>query len=131
MDTINIFYIVLLVCASALCIALIFYLNRITKSVNTIENEVKNLSDQTKPLLVSVNSLSSKLNDIVEEAKEQVEVVKDIISEVKEHTEKILELEEKVRRGVEGPVTDVFKNLSAIGNGINTFWNTYKGKHHT
>ena len=55
-------------------------------------------------------------------------IVKNIISETKEHADKILELEEKVRKGVEGPVTDVIKNLSAVLNGINTFWNTYKGK---
>ena len=128
MDLLNIFYLVLLVCASALCIALIIYLHRVSKSITKIENEVKDIADETKPLLVSINSLSNKLNGIVEDTKSQMNIVKNIISETKEHADKILELEEKVRKGVEGPVTDVIKNLSAVLNGINTFWNTYKGK---
>ena len=131
MDLLNIFYLVLLVCASALCIALIIYLHRVSKSITKIENEVKDIADETKPLLVSINSLSNKLNGIVEDTKSQMNIVKNIISETKEHADKILELEEKVRKGVEGPVTDVIKNLSAVLNGINTFWNTYKGKHRT
>jgi uncharacterized protein YoxC len=131
MDPINILYIVLLVCASALCIALIVYLQRITRSFGSLENEIKGVADQTKPLIASINSFSEKLNGIADDAKDQVDVVKDIISDVKEHADKILELEEKVRRGIEDPVSDLIKNLSAIVNGINTFWNTYRGKHHT
>ena len=131
MEPINILNIVLLVCASLLCIALIIYLYRITKSINRIEKEVTELTDKSKPLIVSVNSFSEKLNTIADEAKGQVDVIKDVISEAKEHADKILELEEKVRRGVEEPVSDLIKNLSAIVNGINTFWNTYKGKHRT
>jgi uncharacterized protein YoxC len=131
MDPINILYIVLLVCASALCIALIVYLQRITKSFSRLENEMKEVSDQAKPLIASLNSFSEKISGIADVAKDQVNVVKDIISDVKEHADKILELEEKVRRGIEDPVSDLIKNLSAIVNGINTFWNTYKGKHHT
>jgi uncharacterized protein YoxC len=138
MELLNILYIVLLVCASILCIALIVYLNKITKSVDRLEDEVKDISDKSKPLIISVNSLTEKFNgiaddtkDIVNDAKEQFEVVKGIVSDVKEHADKILDLEEKVRRGIENPVSDIVKNLSALVNGINTFWKTYKGRHHT
>ena len=92
MDPINILYIVLLVCASALCIALIVYLQRITRSFGSLENEIKGVADQTKPLIASINSFSEKLNGIADDAKDQVDVVKDIISDVKEHADKILEL---------------------------------------
>jgi uncharacterized protein YoxC len=131
MESINILYMVLLVCASALCIALIIYLNRITKSVSRLENEIKDIANQSKPLLLSISNLSEKINGIADDAKDQVDVVKSIISDVKEHADKILDLEEKVRRGIEDPVSDVVNNLSAVVNGINTFWKTYKGKHHT
>jgi uncharacterized protein YoxC len=131
MDALTVFYIILLLCASALCIALIFYLNRITKSIGRLEKEVSGIIDQAKPLIESAGSLSEKLNTIAEDAKEQVAVVKDIVSDFKEHTDKILALEEKVRRGIEDPVSDIIKNLSAIVNGINTFWKTYKEKHQT
>ena len=138
MEIIDIFYIVLLVCASALCIALIIYLNKITKSVNRLEDEIKDISNKSKPLILSVNSLTEKINgiaddtkEIVNDAKDQFGVIKSIISDVKEHADKILDLEEKVRRGIEDPMTGMINNLSAFVNGINTFWKTYKGKHHT
>lgn len=131
MDPVNIFYIILALCASALCIALIIYLNKITKSINNLQNEVDDVANRAKPLIASINGLSDKLNDIAEDAKEQVDVIKNLISDIKDHAEKILALEEKVRRGIETPVTDITTNLSAIVNGINTFWKTYKDKHHT
>ncbi len=131
MEIINILYMILLVCASALCIALIVYLNKITKSVNRLEEEVKDITEKSKPLILSLNNLSEKINGIADDAKDQVDVVKSIISDVKEHADKILDLEEKVRRGIEDPVSNIINNLSAFVNGINTFWKTYKGKHHT
>ncbi len=131
MEIINILYIILLVCASALCIALIVYLNRITKSVNRLEDEIKDISNKSKPLILSLNNLSEKINGIADDAKQQVDVIKSVISDFKEHADKILDLEEKVRRGIEDPISGMVKNLSAFVNGINTFWKTYKGKHHT
>ena len=138
MEIINILYIVLLICASVLCIALIVYLNRITKSVNRLEDEIKDVANKSKPLILSVNNLTEKINSIADDAKkisddatDQFDVVKSIISDVKDHADKILNLEEKVRRGIENPVSDIVKNLSALVNGINTFWKTYKGRHHT
>jgi uncharacterized protein YoxC len=130
-ETLNVMYIILLLCASALCIALIIYLYKITKSIKNIESEVRGLAVQAQPLLTSAGSFSEKLNNIAEEATGQVEVIKNIISDVKDHADKILELEAKVRKGIEDPVSDIIKNLSAILNGINTFWKTYKGKHQT
>lgn len=122
MPILTVFYIILLLCASTLCIALIVYLNRITKSIKNIESDIK-------PLLTSTTNLSEKFNDITAKANEQTDVVKNIIGDVKDHVDKILSLEEKMRRGIEDPVSDIVKNLSAVVNGANTFWSTYKDKH--
>jgi uncharacterized protein YoxC len=130
-ETLNVMYIILLGCASALCIALIIYLYKITKSIKNIETELKDLAVQAQPLITSAGSFSEKLNNIAEEATEQVDVIKNIISNFKEHADKILELETKIRKGIEDPVSNIITNLSATVNGINTFWKTYKGKHHT
>lgn len=131
MDALTIFYIILLLCASALCIALIIYLNRITKSIKSIESDIKEYSNEIKPLLESTTNLSEKFNLLTAQANEQADIVKNIISDVKDHIDKILSLEEKLRKGIEDPVTDVVKNLSAVVNGVNTFWNTYKSKRQT
>jgi uncharacterized protein YoxC len=126
MSVLDIFYIILLLSASFLCIALIIYLNRITQSVKEIETDLRDISLQVKPLIASATNLSEKLNQISQDAKGQLNIAKDIISEIKNRIDRILEFEEKFRKGFEVPLNDVIKNLSAIVNGVKTFWNTYR-----
>ena len=126
MSVLDIFYIILLLSASFLCIALIIYLNRITQSVKEIENDIRDISLQIKPLIASATNLSEKLNQISQEAKVQLNIVKDIVSEVKNRVDKILEFEEKFRKGFEVPLNDITKNLSAVVNGVKVFWSTYR-----
>lgn len=120
--------IVLMASASLLCLALVIYLKNITKSIKKVENDITNLSSQLKPLIASATNLSEKINSITEEAKEQVQTVKGIVSDVKEHVDAVLALEEKVRRKIEEPLNGFARNISAIANGVNTFWNAYKHK---
>jgi uncharacterized protein YoxC len=125
MDTVSVFYIILLISASILCLALIFYLNRITNSIKEIETGIKDLTEQLKPLFNTANELSEKLISLTDEAKEQVSTVKETIGKVRDRVEKILSLEEHFREGLERPVNGLLKNLSAVSNGINTFWKTF------
>ncbi len=126
MDIVNIFYIILLICASVLCLALIFYLNKITHTIRDIEGEIKELSGQIKPLISSSLELSEKLNYLSGEAKSQINIIKETIGRVKDRVDMILSLEERLREGLERPLTGLLKNLSALSNGINTFWKTFK-----
>jgi uncharacterized protein YoxC len=126
MELVNIFYIILLASSSGLCIALIIYLYRITRSVNKIEIDIKDLIDQIKPLIASTTNLSEKLNFISDEAKQPIIIVKEVVKDIKDRIDVILEFEEKLRKGVEGPLTKLLNSLSGITNGINAFWDTYK-----
>ncbi|HKJ81627.1 MAG TPA: hypothetical protein VJ954_06360 [Ignavibacteriaceae bacterium] len=126
MNLVMIFQVVLLVAASALCIGLIIYFNRITNSIKTIEKDFNQLTSDLKPLIKSSVSLSENVNEVTEKAKDQVEMSKNIVSEVKERVELLLGYEEKIREGVEGPVFGLIKNLSALANGVDKFWNTLK-----
>ena len=126
MQIVNYFYILLLVSASGLCIALIFTMNRITKSVKEIEIDIKDLTSQIKPLIASTTNLSEKLNYLSEEALQPISIAKDIVESFKDRAETILSLEEKIRTGVEGPVTKFINSISGINNGISAFWNSYK-----
>ncbi len=121
----TVFYIILLVAATALCIALIIYLKSITNSIKGMQIDIKDLSEGLKPLLAASTELSDKLNDISDKASSQLDVSKEIIYDVRDRVEKILDLEEKVRKGVEEPAMQLVKNLSAVVNGVNTFWNAY------
>ena len=126
MQIVNYIYILLLVSASGLCIALIVTMRRITRSVKEIEIDIKDLSSQIKPLIASTTNLSEKLNYLSEEAKQPVMIAKDIMNDVKDRVEVILAFEEKIRTGVEGPVLKFLSSILGINNGISAFWNTYK-----
>ena len=126
MDYVFIFQIILLLAASALCIFLIIYFNRITKSIMRIENNLNNVTAEIKPLIESTTALSNNINEITEGAKDQLDIGKRIVTDVKDRVDLILNYEEKIREGVEGPVFGLIKNLSAISKGIDTFWRTFK-----
>ncbi|MDR3610296.1 MAG: hypothetical protein P4L27_07040 [Ignavibacteriaceae bacterium] len=126
MEILHIFYILLLLSASALCISLIFYVNRITSTVSKIEIDIKALTEEIKPLIDSTTKLSEKISDISYEAKQPVIIVKEVIEDIRDRINLILEFEEKLRMGVEGPLSKLLNSLSGISNGINTFWATYK-----
>lgn len=128
MELVSLFNIILLLSASALCIALIFYLGRITKSIKSIEEDIKNLSSEVEPLLDVSISLSEKLSDISDEAKSQLNTSKEIITQVKDRVNIILDWEKKIRGGIEVSAIDIIKNLSAVTNGLNAFWSAYKKK---
>lgn len=126
MDTVNVFYIILLISASLLCLALIYYINKITNIIKDINAEIKDVSDQLKPLIEEAKDLSENLNSLSAEAKDQLNIAKEIIGKVKDRVDMILSLEEQIRKGLEKPVDGILKNLSAVSNGITTFWKTFK-----
>ena len=126
MELVNIFYIILLASSSGLCIALIIYLYRITRSVSKIETDIKDLTEQIKPLIASTTNLSEKLNFISDEAKQPIIIVKELVEDIKDRINIILEFEEKLRKGVEGPLTKLLNSVSGISNGVNAFWDSYK-----
>lgn len=123
---IDVLIIIALFSASALCIALIIYLGKITKTVNDIQSEVTGISEKTQPILEKTADLSDKLNEMADITKEQVEVVKDMVSNVKDYVDEMLTLGDKVKKTVEDPVAGLIKNLTAVSSGVSMFLNTYK-----
>jgi archaellum component FlaC len=128
MDTIQILTIVLIVSASALCIALIYYLNKIVKSVQSINKDINELSTNLKPLINSCTELSDSLNKISSEAKDQFRISRSILNDFRDRADKLLSIEDKIRSGVEDAVMPLFKNLNAVGKGVETFWRNFKNK---
>jgi uncharacterized protein YoxC len=128
MDIIQILTIVLIVSASALCIALIYYLNKIVKSVQSINKDMNELSANLKPLIQSATELSDHIYKITSEAKDQLHISRSILSDFRERADKLLSIENKIRSGVEDAVMPLFKNLNAVGKGVETFWRSFKNK---
>ena len=128
MNVISVFSVILLACASVLCIALIVFLGRITRSIKAIQYEINDISTGMKPLIASATNLTEKLNRITDSADDQIEVVKKIVGKVNDRVDTILSLEEKIRSGFEGPALDILKTLSGVANGVSAFWNVLRRK---
>ena len=128
MDTVQIFTIVLLVSASALCIALIFYINKIVKSVQAINKNLNELSTNLKPLLDSTTELSNNLNKFTAEAKNQLGISRSILNDFRDRADRLLSVEDKIRSGVEDAVMPFVKNLRAVSVGVESFWRNFKNK---
>ena len=126
MEINEIFSLILMGAASLLCIALIFYFNKITKSIAGIEENITGLSAQIQPVINNITEMSEKLNTLTEDLKEPVSDAVDIISKIKDRVDIIFDFEEKIRN-------NIASNLSGIASGVKTFWNTYKsnGKEHS
>jgi uncharacterized protein YoxC len=125
---ITVLYVILLASASVLCIALVVFLSRISRTVKEIEIEIKDLTLEMKPLIASATNLSEKLNQLSDSADDQLLITRNIVSKVNNRVDTILDLEENIRRGFEGPIMDFIKGFSAIANGISVFWKAYKRK---
>lgn len=126
MSLIEILTAILLILGSLLCIALIFYIGKITSSIQQVQKNLDELIAKLTPLLSSLSELSGRISELSSEALSQLDISKKIVGNVKEHFDKILELEEKIRWGIEDPVTKLLANIKAVSHGISTFFNHLK-----
>ncbi|MBK6914918.1 MAG: hypothetical protein IPH11_15145 [Ignavibacteriales bacterium] len=126
MELVEILTVVLLVSASVLCIALIYFVYQIVKSVHSISLNIESLSLRLNPLIESTLNLSNKLHLITSEVDSQLQMTRSMVSIVREHVDKILNVEIKIRDGIENAVIPIFKNVNAIGVGFASFWRNYK-----
>jgi len=118
----------LLITASALCIALIFYIRKISNSLKAVQKDINRLSIEIQPLITSATDLSNNLNEITDSAKGHVNMSRDVVKSIKDRVDTVLNFEEKIRGGIEGPIMSVIKEFTAIINGLTTFLNYFRNK---
>jgi uncharacterized protein YoxC len=128
MELVEILTVILLISASVLCIALIYFLYQIVKSVHSFSLNVKALSFKLDPLIESVIELSEKINSVTDEVESQIQIVRSMITDVKDRIDKILNVESKIRDGITNTVMPTIKNINAVGIGVSSFWKSYKLK---
>lgn len=126
MNVVTVLSIILLISASLLCLALIYYLYKITLSFEEIKTRINEIAADLKPLLASTTELSDKLSEITTEVRGQLNTTRDMVMSVKNRVDTVLSFEQKLRRGIEEPVLTLIRNISAVVNGINAFKNAYK-----
>jgi uncharacterized protein YoxC len=126
MTLVDILLVILIASASALCIALIFYLSKVTKSFNSMQSDLNEISKNFGPLINSLSELTEKLTSVTESAQTQLDVSRNIVYSVKDRVDKILEIEDEVVNTIEGPLLSAVKNIKALSNGVNSFFNYFK-----
>ena len=125
---IDILLVVLIIAATALCIALIYYIWKISNTVKAMQVDINELSKNLHPLLISTTELSNNIKEITGNAKAHVDISKNVVLSIKDRVDTILQFEEKVRRGIEGPVISFIKEITALNNGLNTFLSYFRKK---
>jgi uncharacterized protein YoxC len=128
MDITKILTVILIMLASALCIALINFRYQIGKSVRSIISIVKELSTEINPLLISIHKIFKKLNYMSTGIESKLQISRSIISNIRERADIILDTETKIRKGMEDSDMFLIKNFNAVGKGIESFRRTYKNK---
>jgi uncharacterized protein YoxC len=128
MDTIEILTVILLISASALSLALIYFVYKFVKSVRSIGTAIKALSDKLTPILKSTFVFLEKLTRITDEVESQLQISKSVVSDIRDHTDKILNVETKIRNGISDAAVPLLNNFRAIRKGIGSFWKTLKSK---
>ena len=126
MNLIDILLAILIITASALCIALIFYIWKISSAIKAMQADISELSTNIQPLLNSTTELSNNLKEITDNAKEHLDISKDVVTSVKERVDTILQFEENVRSGIQGPVMSFIREITALNNGLNTFLSYFR-----
>ena len=117
---------VLLMLASVLCFALIYFVYKIQKSVHSISLDIEAFSFRLNPLIESTLELSNKINLITYEIDSQLQMTRSMVISIREHVDKILNVETKIRDRIENAVMPIFKNANAVGVGFASFWRNYK-----
>jgi uncharacterized protein YoxC len=128
MNLLDILLVILIISASSLCIALIYYIWKISISIKAIQDDVSKISTDLEPLIESTNQLANNLSNISDNARGQLDTSRNIVTSIKDTVDKILEFEEYVRKGIEGPVRTFIREITAINNGINTFLEKFRNK---
>ena len=126
MTLIDILTVVVLILVSVLIISLIVYLGKITRSIEQLQKDISDLSSRLDPLITSLADFSIKLTEVSEHARTQLDTTKEMIHNIKYQVNKFLDLTEKIRSGIDGPVSDILKQIRAISNGVSTFLNYLK-----
>lgn len=118
----DILIVLLLGSASVLCLALIYYISRITKAVESMQTDMQRIASQVKPLLDSLNSLSISIKILSEDVRTQISKISWIIDEVKDKVDQVVAIEHKVREFTENPAQNILNFANFVKEKITWLW---------
>lgn len=119
---------ILIISASALCVALINFRYQMSKSVRSIIVDVQELFSEIKPLLKIYHKIFKKINNMSNGIESKLQISGSIIGNIREQADTILKTETRILNGMENAVMILLKNIYALGKGIESFRKTYRNK---
>lgn len=120
MTLIDVLLILLIVAAIALCIYLIFTLNKLRKSFEAMQHDIHVISEKTIPVLENLEEVTKKAAQITSDAEEQIQEIKSFIQNIKRKVNRVADLPRLINP--ENRISELLKNLAAIGKGFSVFW---------
>ncbi len=126
MTVLDIFLIILIIAATALCLYVIVSLRKSIIQIEQLQKDVKQLVENTIPVLHNINEVTTKVNRVVTEAENYWDEIDRAIKNLKEKAAGLTSLTRFA--DAENPAQDLIKNLKALSKGISVFWNEYKRK---
>ncbi len=124
MTIVEVFLILLIISASALCIYLIITLKKIIQEAEAIRKDVHNLVEKTLPVLDSLNEVSQRANKVVSEVEGYWDEIDNSIKNLKRKVSDFTSF--KTFHDEDNPANNLIKNLRAFFKGLYTFWQTFK-----
>jgi uncharacterized protein YoxC len=126
MTVIEIFLVLLIISASALCIFVIIYLKRIFEQIVAVRNDIHQLVQTTVPVLENMEEVTRRANKIVTEAGNYWDQIDHSIKNLRERLSDMKSLSKL--RDAQSQATDLIKNLKAFAKGVTAFWQEYKNR---
>jgi len=120
----DIFLIILSISATLLCIYLIFTLKKLVIQMNELQKDIKNLVDNTIPVLKNINDVTLKANRIVSSAEDYWEGIERSIENVRSKFSKLTNITRY--DGADLPARNFIQNIKAISRGISAFWQEFR-----
>jgi uncharacterized protein YoxC len=106
----------------ALCIFLITFVVRLRTILQTIETDVREMSNKALPIMDNLEVITDKVRNVSENIDDQVELVKDSINSVREIADNVVDLERRIQTRIEEPVLETIGTIAAVLKGVRTFF---------
>ena len=124
MTVIDILLIVLILAATALCVFVILTLKKLTIQIDGMQKDIKQLVDNTIPVLKNLTEVTSRANRIVSEAEGYWDEIDSSIKNLKVRISRLTSFTGS--SNTENPAKDIIKNLRAFSKAISAFWKEFK-----
>lgn len=124
MALVDIFLVILIISASALCIFVIIYLKKISENVEAARKDIHQLIENTVPVLENLEEVTRRANKIVTEAENYWD---ELDRSIKNLRAKFTNLTSVQRiRDAQNQATDIIRNIRAFVKGISAFVQEFK-----